>query len=415
MKKHLITPLLVLGFTQSSLASEISDWVRFSGFGTVGVVHSSDDEADYRSNIEQSTGVGKSNNYDSGVDTIFGAQMDMQLHSKVSATAQLVSRRMSSYDSTRPYFEWANIKYQPTEQTYLRVGRMVNPTFLVSESRFVGYAQPAIRPVAEVYLLSPISYMNGVDGGYKFNAGPAFVKLRAGMGVLDQQINQINGTLDFKFDIKTVDATIEYEGSVFRFGYQRVNMDVKNDALELYDVAMNQLEANNVANASAIHDRMQRLDVPIDFYNIGYTFDEGTWFVQSEYTIRDMHSDFAQSLEGFYFLAGYHWNSLSPYLTYSQFKTRNLAKFPALDVSSIDPALGGLVSAVNGGSERNIERNTWSLGVRWDVMSRVAVKAQFDHIMKPKNTVAEFVNTSDAFFAEQRDINLFAVALDFTF
>ncbi|MCP5014741.1 MAG: hypothetical protein GY938_05595 [Ketobacter sp.] len=416
MRTHLLVVLAIGALCQSAYADlNIEERIRISGFGTVAFALSDDQDADYRANIEQSTGVGSSNNPDGGLDSIFGTQIDVVLTPKLTATAQIISRRLSDYNSTQPYFEWANLKYDVSEQLYLRAGRFVAPTFLVSESRMVGYAQPAVRPVAEVYLLSPISYMNGFDAGYKFLWGDSLVKLRAGIGALNQEINQVNGTLDFTFDIKSIDATIENGGSKFRIGYQNFKMDVKNDALELYDVAMDMLEANGVANASLIHDRMQRLDVPTDFISIGYMYDEGGLFVQTEYARREFDSDFAQSLDGVYFLGGYHFGDISPYFSISKLIHRNQAEFPDLDTSSIDPGLGGLVTAVNAGSEFLIERDAIGAGVRWDISGGFALKAQWDYVMKPKNTVAEFVNYTPEFFSESRDVNIISAALDFTF
>lgn len=416
MNVKLAASLLCVGLTQTGVATaDIEDNVRFSGFGTIGITYSDEDQADYRSNIEQSTGAGASHKFDTGTDSIFGAQMDVQLTSEITATTQVINRRLSDFESAKPYFEWANIKYEPNEQTYIRAGRFVAPTFMISESRMVGYAQPAVRPVAEVYLLSPISYMNGVDGGYKFALGETFVKLRAGIATLNQQITQVNGTLDFKFDIKSVDASIENGSSTFRLGYQRINMDVDNDALDLYDQAMAQLVANNATNAASIQGRMQRLDVPLDFINVGYMYDDGSFLVQSEYAIRKFDSDFVQSLDGFYLLGGYRFGTLTPYASVSSLIHRDKAKLPELDTSSIDPGLGGLVTAVNAGSQYLISRDAFSIGVRWDLMENMALKAQIDHIVKPANSQAEFVNQTAEFFAEKRNINVFGTTLDFMF
>ena len=89
---------------------DLEERVRISGFGTVAFALSDDQDSDYRANIEQSTGVGSSNNPDGGLDSIFGAQVDVAITSKLTATAQIISRRLSDYNSTQPYFEWANLK-----------------------------------------------------------------------------------------------------------------------------------------------------------------------------------------------------------------------------------------------------------------------------------------------------------------
>ena len=77
----------------------------------------------------------------------------------LTGTAQIVTRRLSDYNSTRPYFEWANIKYQATRDLSVRAGRVVAPMFMISDSRMVGYAQTMVRPPEEVYFINPITFM----------------------------------------------------------------------------------------------------------------------------------------------------------------------------------------------------------------------------------------------------------------
>ena len=43
---------------------------------------------------------------------MFGAQADVQIAPGLTGTAQVVTRRMSDYNNTKPAFEWANLKYQ---------------------------------------------------------------------------------------------------------------------------------------------------------------------------------------------------------------------------------------------------------------------------------------------------------------
>lgn len=396
------------------MSADDYDWIRFSGFGTFGVSQSDDNQADYRANIEQSTGVGRTKKRDTGLDSVVAGQIDMQFTPKFTGTAQIVSRRLSDYKSTRPYLEWANLKYDLTEQAYLRAGRFVSPTFMMSESRMVGYTQLTTRPITEVYLLSPITYMNGVDGGYKFSLGSSLVKTRLGFGQLKQEINQVNGTLDFKFDVKSFDTSIENNGSTFRFAYQRLTMTVSNDALDAYDVGINNLVNNNVANAIAVRDIMSHKDVPIDFWVLGYTYDKGKYIFQTEYAYRNMGSDFAQSLAGYYVLGGYRIGQWTPYVSVSRMMHKGSANLPPLD-TSLSGGFGGLISAVNEGSTYAIHRSAWSLGVKWDLKENMAVKLQYDRVDKPASSRAEFVNDTPEFFNGHRKIGLISATLDFTF
>lgn len=419
MKQRLLVSLLLLSLAeigQSAQAAEkeLGDNVRLSGFGTLGVSQSNNHEADYRANIEQSIGVGRTHPRDSGLDSVLAVQADIDIMPKLTGTVQAVTRRMSRYEATRPYLEWANVKYDVDEQTYVRAGRFVSPTFMISESRMVGLSQLTVRPVAEVYLLSPITYMNGIDGGRKFLFGDTLVKARAGFGNLNQSITQINGTLNFKFSIKSFDVSAEHEGSTFRVGYQKIKMNVTSPGIELYDQAMNTLVAGNVTNAARVQDLMQHDNVPIDFYVLGYAYDKGPWVVQAEYAYRKFSTDFVQSLAGAYVLGGYRIGKWTPYVAASRLMHKSDVNLPSLDSSGAG-GLSAVVDAVNAGSALKIHRHATTLGVRYDLKDNVALKFQYDRVVKPADSHAEFVNDTTDFFSSKRKINLLSATLDFTF
>ena len=59
---------------------------------------------------------------------------------------------------------------------------MVLPTFLVSDSRKVGYGNPWVRPPVEVYSLNPITTLDGVDASYRLHLGEVTNTLQADYG-----------------------------------------------------------------------------------------------------------------------------------------------------------------------------------------------------------------------------------------
>src|SRR5580704_3003239 len=116
----------------------------FRGFGTLGVVHSSDDQADFVSTPYQNKGAGFTNSWSATPDTKLGVQLNANLTGRLSAVAQLVSQYQ--YDGNfRPALEWANLKYQFTPDLDIRVGRIAIPTYMVSDVLNVGYALPFVR------------------------------------------------------------------------------------------------------------------------------------------------------------------------------------------------------------------------------------------------------------------------------
>ena len=388
MKRKLLASLISAAVCQPVLAAEIGDWVRFSGFGTLGVVHSSDKGADYRGNIEQSTGAGRSNKIDSGVDSVLGAQADLQFMQNLTGTAQIVSRRLSDYNSTRPYFEWANIKYQATRDLYLRGGRIVAPMFMVSDSRMVGYSQTAIRPSEDVYFINPITYVNGADVGYKFAAGPVLYKVGATAGKLNQTIASAAGTFTYNFNASMLNGSAEYNGSTLRLGYAKIKLTAKADLLDAYDAILGAMANAGIANAATIQANTDHTDAPIDFYNIGYVYDKNQWLFQAEFASRKSQSDFVLDLDGFSLLGGYRVGKFTPYIGYGHMSTKNPVILPSLNTSNL-PAF---VNNLNAQMQYRNQRDTWTLGSRWDVIDNVALKVQFDHVDKGAGGTALFAN-----------------------
>lgn len=415
MKRKLLASLISAAVCQPVLAAEISDWVRFSGFGTLGIVHSSDKDADFRGNIEQNTGAGRSNTHDSGVDSVLGAQADLQFMPNLTGTAQIVTRRLSDYNSTRPYFEWANLKYQVTRDLFVRGGRIVAPMFMVSDSRMVGYAQTAVRPSEEVYFINPITYLNGADIGYKFAAGPVLYKVGAAAGKLNQTLSSAAGTFNYNFDAKFLNGSAEYNGSTLRLGYSRIKISVKSDSFDTYDKGMDTLVNAGVPNASTIQNNTDHTDSIGNLYNIGYIYDKKEWLLQAEYVSRKSRSDIVLDLDGFALLGGYRVGKWTPYLSYGHMSTKNPAVFPPLNTSSLPPIQAGTVNALNASYQLNHNRTTWAMGTRWDVIDNVALKVQAERIDKRKGGTGLFINSTPDFNNNDRLINVYSATLDFVF
>jgi hypothetical protein len=63
----------------------------FGAFGTVGLVHSSEDEADFTTNVFQPHGPGYSRAWSPDVDSLFGAQVTAKFTPQLSAVLQVIS------------------------------------------------------------------------------------------------------------------------------------------------------------------------------------------------------------------------------------------------------------------------------------------------------------------------------------
>lgn len=407
-----LATLIAATLSQSLLAGELPEWVHFSGFGTLGITHSNDPEADFHATLEPSTGAGRSNKIDSGVDSVLGAQADLQFTPELSGTAQIISRRLSDYNSTRPYFEWANLKYQVFPNLYVRGGRIVAPMFAQSDSRMVGYAQTSIRPWGAVYLMNPITYLNGADIGYRFKANNVLYRLGAARGSLSQTLfsNSAQSTFNYKFDNTLLNAAAEYNGSTLRLGYARTTINTQADILSAYQTALDALVANHTPNAATIKNNVTFDNVKGNFYNIAYTYDRNACLLQLEWARRKLNTDGIADVDGFGLLAGYRLGNWTPYLQYAQ----TMQKGPS-GIPSVSGPGSRLVNGLNQQFQLRIERSNFGAGIRWDVIDNVALKMQVEHINKPAGGNGFFINTSNEFTNHERKINLYSATLDFVF
>ena len=159
-----------LAVAGAARAQDKPDW-RISGFGTLGVVHAGEREADYTSSVFKANGAGATRRWSTDVDSRLGVQLDATLARHWSAVLQVVSEQ--GLDNTyRPRVEWANIKYQATPELALRVGRIALPVFLTADYRKVGYAYPWVRPPVEGYNVLPVTSSDGIDATLRWGVGP---------------------------------------------------------------------------------------------------------------------------------------------------------------------------------------------------------------------------------------------------
>ena len=333
-----------------------------SGFGTLGMTHSSLDSADFISTAFEPNGAGHSRTYDFADDTKLGVQLIGRFTDKLSAVVQVVSQHR--YDNTFvPQIEWANLKYAFTPDFSVRIGRIELPTFLNSDYRDVGYANPWVRVPAEVYNTVPITNSDGADLSYRFRLDEVVNTVRVLYGYSAFHVNpgmiRTTGTgIVGAFD------TIEYRDFTVHFGL--LHADVKLAVLEP--------------------------KLPANVYSMAVDYDPGPWFVQGELARVTVDQLTPGYISG-YVTGGYRINKFTPFLTYSE-----------------SHSLGHATLIPN----YNMGQKDISAGVRWDFMKNMDLKVQFDHVWLPANSTGSFTNLQPNFQLGS-GTNVFSAVLDFVF
>lgn len=218
--------------------------VKLRGFGTVGVVRSTNSKADVMDNLSQPRGAGYSHKWDLGVDSKLAVQADAKFNEKLSASWQVMSQRQ--YDDTyRPQTEMAFAKLAATSDLSIRLGRLPAPLFMVSEYRKVGYVNPWVRQPNEVYFQVPYTSMDGGDIAYQFGRGDFTGNVQLAAGTMRKALVPNEGNINTLRGDNGVSLNFvgEYGPVTFRIGHSRTKNTYTGESLNsLY---------NGMANVAA--------------------------------------------------------------------------------------------------------------------------------------------------------------------
>lgn len=415
--------LLLALMSSAAAASEESSPNMFSlsGFGTLGIAHSSATDADFVSNFNQPNGAGFTHRWSPGVDSKLGLQLDAHFTQQWSAVVQVVAQHQ--YDNHYgPQIEWANLKYQWTPDLSVRAGRTVSDFFMVSDSGLVSYTYPWVRPPLEVYGLLPVNHKDGVDVAYRFRLAQASDSLRASYGGNTIKIPGGGESTGRQFFYVT--DTLEYEAATLRIGYASLKLDYYIPDIEgLFEGLTsfgNELSAipglgAAGAQATGLANRYSLAGIPFRIITIGASFDPGDWLLMAEWT----HSPVAQAfceVTAWYVTAGYRIGRFTPYLTYAQVRPHPIVE-PGISVSGLPPALAqdatglsdGLSEVLNAFAE---SQKNLSAGVRWDFVRNAALKLQVERLTTGSNSTGLLTNVQPG-FQPGDGATVFSATIDF--
>lgn len=382
--------------------------ISFNGFGTVGVVRSNEDRADFAGSVFHPDGAGHSRAWSAEVDSRLGLQLTANATPRLSAVVQLIVEQR--YDeSYTPTVEWANVKYELTPDLYVRAGRVVLPALMHSEYRKVGFALPWVRPPQEVYNLLPLTNSDGVDAGYRFRVGAFTNTLRIVYGRKD---SNIPGDAEIEArDALTVSDTLERGALALHFAYSSARLTIA--ALDPLFDAFRQFGAEG----EAIADRFDVDAKRVEAFAAGARYDPGRWFVLGEWA-RFESRTFIGDRSGWYLTGGYRIGDLTPYLTFARTRTHSAKSAPGLSITGLPPPLAAAAAGLNATLDAILgaaaAQKSLSVGARWDFAPGLALKVQFDHLDLDAGSPGVLIN-SQLGFRSGGSVSLFSAALDFVF
>ncbi len=328
-----------------------------NGFGTLGAARSTTDEVSFVRDLTQARGVGRE--WSAKLDSLLGVQANWRVTPQLEAVVQAVSKYR--YDrSFTPDISWAFVKYDLMPNLSLRAGRLGTEFFMLADSRQIGYSYLPVRPPGDYFWYLPFANIDGGDATLTLPAGDALVRGKVFYGLAQGKIP----LADKQWDIRNspmVGGYVEtnYGGWQLRASYANIEFsrDLPIDDVLLYSPA-----------PAAAAKYVATKDTRSHYYSIGAVYDSGPWQLQLLINHIEQGSNAFESSDGGYALAGYRIGEFTPYLGYSWVQSYRRGN------PSGDPVVGAVMA------DSHAVQRTSIVGVRWDVVRNVALKAQWDGI-----------------------------------
>lgn len=382
--------------------------LSFDAFGTLGLVHSSEDEADYAWNPFQPDGPGHTESISHGLDSRLAGQATLDVTAKLTTIVQVVLERNNDGDYA-PRLEWANASYALTPALTVRAGRLSIPAFLTSDHRKVGYANPWVRPPVELYGMVPVYTLDGVDARYRLHAGVWTTTLGAHFG-------RSHAELPDETDVElenawSVNATVQRGGFTGRVA-------VASGALyaDAFTPLFDGFRAFGPEGAE-IADRFEVEGSRLQFASGAVAYDPGPWFAIAEIAWSDQNSVLGERLAG-HVTGGRRWGSITPYAAYSRTELLSDSSHPGLSLENVPPeqieTAATLNATLNGILRSAPVQQNLAVGGRWDFRPGMSLKLQVDFIDVLDDSPGTFINRQ-AGFEPGGSARLVSLAVDFVF
>ncbi|WP_310737849.1 porin [Ideonella paludis] len=396
--------------------------LHWSGFATVGAVHSDDDRADFVATRIQPDGAGKTREWAFSTDSRVGAQMNLRLDDRFEVVAQVVAQQQ--YDKQfKPAVEWLNLSYKVNDEWRLRLGRTALPVYMIADSRHVGYGMPWVRVPTEVYGTLPLTSNDGVDVSWRSRWGDASnsLQLFAGRTSVRSLIAKASSKATMGIANTLERGALTLRGSFARYDYDAQTPDgvaFQEGAEQLIKLAES-IPLPDFQQAAAegrrLTDRYRLVGRTLNVAALGLNYDPGQFFVSGEW-VSLKGGGYLASSKSWYVGGGLRLGAWTPYASYSR-TTPDIPVEPyihATGVAAIDDPARLAVDALNDSLRTlNAEQSTAALGLRWDVARNLALKAQWERIHLGPRSIGRLTN-ADADIQGER-VDVFSVVADYVF
>ncbi len=372
--RSLVLGSLLLGGAPPLLAAELTDWLKFDAFGTLAAYQGDDPVAGARA--DQRTARYTSNkDWRFDGDSQLTTQFTVNAPGPVRGVLQLLSKD-DVIDRFRPRVEWLYLGWDASPDLSLKLGRVVAPVFLLSDTRNIGFAQTAVRPNQTVYQVNPITSIDGANLNWSKSLGGGNLAIEAAAGKTDLSLT--NGSFQVN-RAASLAARWQQGALTLRGGLTTFALDGNLPATQ---AALNTLSsgATGCTNCAAVFaQRFRFKDIKGDIATLALAAEMGSATLQAEWARRNSNSSLIPDVQGWYLQGSYRIGSWTPYAAAGALRFKE----PALGLLTA-AAAPAAAAAANAAFDHYLinpnDRKTQQFGLRWDFHESAALKVQLERI-----------------------------------
>lgn len=401
MINHLIKVLLIWVLVLPHCASAK---VSFSGFGTIAGYSGDSKELGFRPDIASKNESFKQDFEFADISKV-GFQLNYSLNSKFEFLSQVVFKDeiiINDFDRVK----FATIAYKPDTNWLLRAGRMAPPIYLLSDSRYVGYAHDTVYPIHDFYAQIPLSYFDGLDLTYTKRFNDFLVKLNAYYGDSTILVEAYDDILEGDLDYLGGSAIeLNWKNWLVRLSYTRaklidfgVDIDDRDFLRSLQQPILPGVPAWDAAGRYA--NELEIGSKSFAYSSLAVEYTSYDYIITSELSELDSNTAYIPSTTAGYIKLSVPSAGFTPFIFVSSIKTDD--KFSASDAppellsqyveQAFNVNLPKLIDEFNEFLFIGYNHSSIGFGTRYQLIDNLVLKAQFEHKWVEENGGSLFIS-----------------------
>ena len=371
-----------LGLVGAAALAQDPGALRISGFGTLGVAHSSSEGAEFIRDLSQPRGsVGT---FDPRLDSRLGVQATWTLSPDWSLVGQAVSKYRHDHTAT-PELTWAFLSYAPSSHLQVRLGRLGWDVFQLADTRNVGFSYLWARPPVEFFGSLMVAYHDGVDLAWTshLEQGRSLrMKVSGGWarGHVPQGPTGTSMSLDRSPVVGAV-AELQTESTTSRLAFARMRAAQDWPLVEQMQAGL--LGASQLLGDPGLARQAEALGfkgTTFHYSSAGFVWHGRHLKADAAAALVTSDSGVVPDFKSAYLSLSENLGPFEPYLLASRVVSQHPDPYVGL-LPGLGPGPAALAQGVQTlATSLRMNQTSLAIGCRWDVHARAAVKAQVQQV-----------------------------------